>query len=340
MNELSSKEAVEGIGNVAVVVMGLTCVDEVVEVENYPTADQKVRAIGRRESGGGNGFNTATWLAATSDVDGTVLLLTVFEKEGNSQMELLKSLGGIGMRMAEGRVGKSIVIEGRASETRAIIHSPSEVDTSSIEQCWNATKPAVDALRPSVLYMDGRYPELCQRYTEALAPMWRVVSVERVREGQAQQLSVSNVVIASNDWPCGLTWEGLSAVDVGDKKEVSMSFLKKHPHCLLVIVTLGAQGSLLVRRRDDIPVPFKRDLYSFIVDYEGMSFGVAEQGPPLTHSPVHPNGAGDAFAAGVCRALSQGMDGVQILVEGSKFAGAGLRCWQPHATEKQRRWSS
>ncbi|CAE7435239.1 Khk, partial [Symbiodinium microadriaticum] len=152
-----------------VVVCGLACMDLAQQLEAFPEADAKVRAVQTAWCGGGNAANTAAALARLGSH--TRLLTKVGDDAlGSSILEGLADQGvdTSGALRAKGRSSTfSTVLVDRSSGTRTCVNSPMEEDMSKADMVQLLADEAASFRDTKLIHLDGRHPEAALALADA-----------------------------------------------------------------------------------------------------------------------------------------------------------------------------
>lgn len=226
---------------------GISTLDTIATLDEFPSPDAKVRSKTLHNYGGGNAANTAVAISRLGRMK--VDLLTAVGNDANGDT-IIKELAeeNVGVENVQRYNGDSpysyIMV---AKDTRTIIHQPasSELSVSYVED-------TVDLSEYSAVHFDVRHPEAAVYLSKKCRDMGipYSVDVERPREGLIELLQGATVVICNSDY-CSLAL-GLPK-DSGDEIEMVSRFQKvlkeQAPNAKIGVMTMGSSGSFLIQNK-------------------------------------------------------------------------------------------
>jgi sugar/nucleoside kinase (ribokinase family) len=218
-----------------IVGMGLNSIDLVAVVDGYPAAGTK-RQLDRflRLPGG----ETATALVACARQGFRARYVGRFggDEWGALSCDSLRGEGVdvSGARAVSGAQNQfSLILVDRATGERTVLSRRDERLAIAVDDV------PMDVVRSGrMLLLDGYEPETAAAAARAarLAGIPTVIDVEQVRPGTAEMLGHIDAIIAAEAFPAALTGHG----DAGR----ALAAMAEEFHAPLVVVTLGADGSL------------------------------------------------------------------------------------------------
>lgn len=324
-----------------VVVCGLACMDIVQELEKFPEADDKVRALQTTWLGGGNAANTASALARLgrstkliSKVGGDVLGTSILQ--GLSDEGVLTDL-----MKSEGQSAFSTVLVD-ADGTRTCVNSPaSEMTGEEMREVLKTEAGAASTRHVRLIHLDGRHPQAALAFTDAVnsqeSPAWISLDAERPREGLEPLLRRCDVLFCSARFP--QAWTGKAGLPGALASLLTDTATKAS----MVVATRGERGSLLLVRKSFVKDPSElgteelaavgvpvvccagsfEDFYTLACD--------AWPVPTSFQGTINSTGAGDVFIAGFLDSLLNGKplafamaNGAYVATEKLQASGARL----------------
>jgi len=222
--------------------IGAACVDLIASVSKYPNPDDKIRSNSFLTVGGGNCANT---LVGASRLGLQAAMVTKLGDDANA-CAVIAELEGEGVQTQLCKKQKGLdtpftyIIVDESSATRTCIHTPIREEVQASEVCaeW------LDDV--ALLHSDSRHTRaaitLARLAVERSIPV--VVDAEKPRPHFDELLPLVDVVCTNSRFPA------LYAPEKHSLEEQMLSILlagRAHT----VVTTLGAQGSMLLRRASD-----------------------------------------------------------------------------------------
>lgn len=223
---------------------GISTLDTIATLEEFPSPDTKVRSKSLQNFGGGNAANTAVTISRLGRMKVDLLTAVGNDANGDTIMKELveENVGVEKVQRYDGDSPWSYIIV--AKDTRTIIHQP-----ASSELSISHIKDKVDLSEYGAVHFDARHHEaaiyLSKKCREMGVPY--SVDVERPREGLPDLMHGASVVICNSDY-CSLT---LGLPKVADEQEMVSRFQKvlkeEAPNAKIGVMTLGSSGSFLIQ---------------------------------------------------------------------------------------------
>ncbi|KAI3749582.1 hypothetical protein L2E82_20196 [Cichorium intybus] len=222
-------------------------VDLLATVATFPNPDDKIRSTNLKVQGGGNAGNALT-CAARLGLNARLISKVVNDAQGKGILEELKADGVDVSFFAVSKEGNSpftYVIVDNETKTRTCIHTPGSPPMIP-EDLSNSTLLAAMA-GVKLVYFDVRLPEtalvVAHEANRRKIPI--LIDAERPREGLDDLLKLSDYVVCSAKLPqaYAYTWTGAPSVSTA-----LISMMLRLPKLKFVIVTLGADGCIMLER--------------------------------------------------------------------------------------------
>ncbi|GBG61146.1 hypothetical protein CBR_g19222 [Chara braunii] len=238
MPPLPEKRVVVGCGSVGI--------DYLASVAKYPNPDDKIRTEDFASQGGGNAGNALTAaarlglkphiLSKVADDSTGKLILEELENDGVDTKHVVVSEGGVSPF--------TYIIVDKETKTRTCIHTPGSPAMRPEELTDEAISSVLaDA---SIVYFDVRLWETAIKLAkEAEARGLPIlVDAEKRRDGLDELLSSATYIVAAAKFP--QHWTGETTLP-----DALLQMMIKLPGLQFVIVTLGADGCVMLRRESD-----------------------------------------------------------------------------------------
>ncbi|KAI3526539.1 hypothetical protein L1887_05796 [Cichorium endivia] len=222
---------------------GGVSVDLLATVASFPNPDDKIRSTSMKVQGGGNAGNALT-CAARLGLNARLISKVANDAQGRGVLEELQ-LDGIDVSFfvvsEEGNSPFTYVIVDNQTKTRTCIHTPGWPPMIPDDISSSTLKSALDGVK--LAYFDVRLHEtalvVAHEANRRSIPI--LIDAERVREGLDEFLSLSDYVVCSAKLP--QAWTEAPTVP-----SALVSMLLRLPKVKFVIVTLGADGCLMLER--------------------------------------------------------------------------------------------
>ncbi|KAJ0512485.1 putative ketohexokinase [Helianthus annuus] len=238
-----SSETVTQVESPTVLGFGGVGVDLLATVAEFPKPDDKIRSTSLKVQGGGNAGNALT-CAARLGLNARLISKVANDAQGRGILEELKADGvdvSFFVVSEEGNSPFTYVIVDNQTKTRTCIHTPGSPPMIP-DDISNSTMLAALA-GVKLVYFDVRLPETALLFAHEAnrrkIPI--LIDAERPREGLDDLLNFSDYVVCSAKFP--QTWTGAPTVP-----SALVSMLLRLPKVKFVIVTLGADGCMMLQR--------------------------------------------------------------------------------------------
>ncbi|XP_024981337.1 ribokinase-like isoform X2 [Cynara cardunculus var. scolymus] len=341
VTSLESTPIVLGFGGVAV--------DLLATVAAFPNPDDKIRSTSLKVQGGGNAGNALT-CAARLGLNARLISKVANDAQGRGILEELEADSvdvSFSVVSEEGNSPFTYVIVDNQTKTRTCIHTPGSPPMIPNDISNSTLLAALAGVK--LVYFDVRLPQtalvVAHEANRRRIPI--LVDAERPREGLDDLLNLSDYVVCSAKLP--ETWTGAPSVP-----GALISMLLRLPKVKFVIVTLGADGCIMLERSigendraeemdvDDLLEQLKRKADSSTADPTCISsdvkrlqakgigvvcgkllFGTAEKIPQS--ELVDTTGAGDAFIGAVLYSICTNKPPEQMLPFAAQVAAISCR---------------
>ncbi|CAE7361484.1 KHK [Symbiodinium natans] len=236
-----------------VVLCGLACMDIAQQLDSFPEADAKVRALQTAWRGGGNAANTA---AALAKLGSRPRLLSKVGDDalGNSIVEGLEDQGvdtSFALRAKGQSSTFSTVLVDASGGTRTCVNSPMKEDMSRQDMEQLLADEAVSFRDAKLIHLDGRHPEASLVLVDAAlssrgdgAQPFITLDAERPREGLEPLLQRCDGLFCSASFPSA--WTGKS----GLPSALASLLQDTATNASFALATRGERGALLLARPD------------------------------------------------------------------------------------------
>nr|XP_043635795.1 ribokinase-like isoform X2 [Erigeron canadensis] len=218
-------------------------VDLLATVAAFPNPDDKIRTTNLEVQGGGNAGNALT-CAARLGLNARLISKVANDAQGRGILEELKDDGVDVSYFAVSEEGNSpftYVIVDNQTKTRTCIHTPGSPLMLPDDISESTLLTALDGVK--LVYFDVRLPEtalvVAHKAISKKIPI--LIDAERPREGLDDLINLSDYVVCSAKFP--QTWTGAPSVP-----SALVSMLLRLPKVKFVIVTLGADGCIMLER--------------------------------------------------------------------------------------------
>ncbi|KAL4558612.1 hypothetical protein LXL04_036813 [Taraxacum kok-saghyz] len=338
-------------------------VDLLATVATFPNPDDKIRSTSLKVQGGGNAGNALTCVSRLG-LNARLISKVANDAQGRGILEELKD-DGVDVSFfsvsEEGNSPFTYVIVDDQTKTRTCIHTPGSPPMIPDDLSNTSLLSALDGV--NLVYFDVRLPEtaLVVAHEAIRRKIPILIDAERPREGLDDLLNLSDYVVCSAKLP--QTWTGAPSVSTA-----LVSMLLKLPKLKFVIVTLGADGCIMLERTisenndtketdiDDLLETLKRksntlspsptcvssDVTKLTAKGIGsvcgkLFVGTSEKIPES--ELVDTTGAGDAFIGAVMYGICTNMPTEQMLPFAAQVASISCRALGaragPHLTESR-----
>nr|GEV14962.1 ribokinase-like isoform X1 [Tanacetum cinerariifolium] len=220
-------------------------VDLLATVDKFPNPDDKIRSTNLKVQGGGNAGNALTCVARLG-LNARLISKVANDAQGRGILEELKADGVDVSFFAVSEEGNSpftYVIVDDQTKTRTCIHTPGSPPMIPDDLPNSSLLDALAGVK--LVYFDVRLPEtalvVAHEANRKNIPI--LIDAERPREGLDDLLNLSDYVVCSAKLP--QAWTGAPSVP-----SALVSMLLKLPKLKFVIVTLGADGCIMLERSE------------------------------------------------------------------------------------------
>ncbi|GAB5032006.1 pfkb-type carbohydrate kinase family protein [Nannochloropsis oceanica] len=309
--------------------MGVTGIDLLAYVDAYPAPDAKIRTSDFKVQGGGNAGNTLTALSRLG-VHAEIFTKVGDDAYGKMIIDELAA-DGLDTRRVIRKAGISspftYVIVDTASQTRTCLHTPSEDMTE--EEVLPSLLDGVD-----FLHLDGRNTlaaiKLARLSRERGIPV--MLDAEKDRPHLKELVPLCDFLVTNTAFP--KTFTGARSTEEG------MAALLSLGKARLIFTTLGADGSMVMGRSEDMLLGGKRDgedrIWPMPLGMQESTYTCPSEATDLVVIkckawPLEPKevvdttGAGDAFIAGIIYGLTHSLPIPRMLVLGGYVAAQKLK---------------
>jgi sugar/nucleoside kinase (ribokinase family) len=219
--------------------LGAACVDYVVQVDNYPPADAKVRTECFDTMGGGNCANTLTALSRLG-VRSKILTKIGNDAIGEGVIKDLE-LEGIDVSLLkryEGPSASTYIIVDRTAHTRTCFHTPGKEELLPRE-----VDPSIDLIGVDLLHLDGRMTLAAIKLAKSANTQGIPVTldVEKDRPHLCELLPLADYIFTNSNFPATYT-------DAPTRAQ-AMEKLLHVGRAKMVVTTMGADGCLVMCKR-------------------------------------------------------------------------------------------
>jgi sugar/nucleoside kinase (ribokinase family) len=316
--------------------MGVTGIDLLAYVDAYPAPDAKIRTSDFKVQGGGNAGNTLTALSRLG-VHAEIFTKVGDDAYGKMIVDELAA-DGLDTRRVIRKAGISspftYVIVDTASQTRTCLHTPSEDMTE--EEITPSLLDGVD-----FLHLDGRNTlaaiKLARLARKRNIPV--MLDAEKDRPHLKELVPLCDYLATNTAFP--KTFTGAKSTEEG------MAALLHLGNAKLIFTTLGAEGSMVMGRSEDmvrggkeggkegsLPLAMQESTYTCPVKGLTLMVTKCQAWPMEPKEIVDTTGAGDAFIAGLIYGLINSWSVPRMLVLGGyvaaqKLKGPGARAGLP-----------
>ncbi|XP_024975305.1 uncharacterized protein LOC112513309 [Cynara cardunculus var. scolymus] len=226
-----------GVGGVAV--------DLLATVASYPNPDDKIRSTSMKVQGGGNAGNALT-CAARLGLNARLISKVANDAQGRGVLEELQ-VDGVDVSFfvvsEEGNSPFTYVIVDNQTKTRTCIHTPGSPPMIPSDLSSLTLSSALDGVK--LTYFDVRLHEtalvVAHEANRRSIPI--LIDAEKLRDGLDDFLYLSDYVVCSAKLP--QAWTKAPTVP-----SALVSMLLRLPKVKFVIVTLGADGCIMLERKD------------------------------------------------------------------------------------------
>lgn len=309
MSSSSSTTKIKTNNNKKVLGLGVCGIDLLAYVDKYPHADAKIRTSDFKVQGGGNAGNTLTGL---SRLGVPAEIMTKVGDDAYGKM-IVDELAGDGLETGHiiRKAGISspftyVIVESEG-QTRTCIHTPSEDMTE--EEITPALLEGID-----FLHLDGRNTlaaiKLAKLARERNIPV--MLDAEKDRPHLSELVPLCDYLATNTAFPKAFT--GAATTEEG------MAALLKLGHAKLICTTLGAKGSMVMGRKEDVDaaaagggkkvatseLPLATETSAYTPPTAGggsMEIVKCAAWPVKENEIVDTTGAGDAFISGMIYGL-------------------------------------
>ncbi|XP_057438474.1 uncharacterized protein LOC130730475 isoform X2 [Lotus japonicus] len=256
----SASDSLPPENGVVVVGCGMTTVDFLATVDGYPKPDDKVRTTSFKVQGGGNAGNAVT-CAARLGLKPKLISKVADDAQGKSILKELEADGVDTSCIVVSKGGSSTfsyILVDSQKKTRTSIYTPGDPPLMPDDLSHSTLLSAFDEAR--LVYFDGMSTEtalfVAQEAARSNIPI--LVEAESPREGLDELLKLADFAVCSARFP--QAWTQAPSIP-----SALVSMLLRLPNIKFVIVTLGADGCLMLERSttEDADIE-ERDVESFI----------------------------------------------------------------------------
>ena len=310
--------------------MGVTGIDLLAYVDAYPAPDSKIRTSDFKVKGGGNAGNTLTALSRLG-VHAEIFTKVGDDAYGKMIVDELAA-DGLDTRRVIRKAGISspftYVIVDTASQTRTCLHTPSEDMTE--EEILPSLLDGVD-----FLHLDGRNTlaaiKLARLARERGIPV--MLDAEKDRPHLKELVPLCDYLATNTAFP--KTFTGATSTEEGMAALLGLGKAK------LIFTTLGAEGSMVMGRSEDMqrgrkgegkeegkwtmPLAMQESTYTCPSKATDLMVIKCKAWPVEPGDVVDTTGAGDAFIAGLIYGLTYSLSIPRMLVLGGYVAAQKLK---------------
>lgn len=223
--------------------VGGVSVDLLATVASYPNPDDKIRSTSMKVQGGGNAGNALT-CAARLGLNARLISKVANDAQGRGVLEELQ-VDGVDVSFfvvsEEGNSPFTYVIVDNQTKTRTCIHTPGSPPMIPSDLSSLTLSSALDGVK--LTYFDVRLHEtallVAHEANRRSIPI--LIDAEKLREGLDDFLYISDYVVCSAKLP--QAWTKAPTVP-----SALVSMLLRLPKVKFVIVTLGADGCIMLER--------------------------------------------------------------------------------------------
>ncbi|PWA98513.1 pfkB-like carbohydrate kinase family protein [Artemisia annua] len=347
--------------NPTVLGFGGVSVDLLATVASFPNPDDKIRSTSMKVQGGGNAGNALT-CAARLGLNARLMSKIANDAQGKGVLEELQADGvdvSFFVVSEDGNSPFTYVIVDNQTKTRTCIHTPGSPPMVPTDLKSSTLLSALEGVK--LCYFDVRLHEtalvVANEANRRSIPI--LIDAERIREGLDDFLNLSDYVVCSSNLP--QAWTGAATIP-----SALVSMLLKLPRVKFVIVTLGANGCIMLERNIDngqveemdvdnllellkqkidsrktAPTCVSSDITRLQAKGVGtvcgrLFFGTAEKIPGS--ELVDTTGAGDAFIGAILYAICTNLPPEQMLPFAAQVAAIscrdlGARTGLPHISD-------
>ncbi|XP_023764062.1 uncharacterized protein LOC111912557 isoform X1 [Lactuca sativa] len=222
---------------------GGVSVDLLATVASFPNPDDKIRSTSMKVQGGGNAGNALT-CAARLGLNARLISKVANDAQGRGVLEELQ-VDGVDISFfvvsEEGNSAFTYIIVDNQTKTRTCIHTPGWPPMIPSDISSSTLKSALDGVK--LAYFDVRLHEtaliIAHEANRRNIPI--LIDAERLRDGLDDFMYLSDYVVCSAKLP--QAWTEASTVP-----SALVSMLFRLPKVKFVIVTLGADGCIMLER--------------------------------------------------------------------------------------------
>ncbi|KAJ0611658.1 putative ribokinase [Helianthus annuus] len=227
---------------------GGVSVDLLATVASFPNPDDKIRSTSMKVQGGGNAGNALT-CAARLGLNARLISKVANDVQGRGVLEELRADGvdvSFFVVSEEGNSPFTYVIVDNQTKTRTCIHTPGSPRMTPDDLTTSTVSSALNGVQ--LAYFDVRLHEtalvVAHEANKRGIPI--LIDAERLREGLDEFLNLSDYVMCSAKLP--QAWTKAPTVS-----SALVSMLLRLPKVKFVIVTLGADGCIMLERSITVP---------------------------------------------------------------------------------------
>nr|GEU89898.1 ribokinase-like isoform X1 [Tanacetum cinerariifolium]GEU89899.1 ribokinase-like isoform X1 [Tanacetum cinerariifolium] len=231
------------LDNPTVLGFGGVSVDLLATVASFPNPDDKIRSTSMKVQGGGNAGNALT-CAARLGLNARLMSKVANDAQGRGVLEELQADGvdvSYFVVSEDGNSPFTYVIVDNQTKTRTCIHTPGSPPMIPTDLKSSTLLSALEGVK--LCYFDLRLHEtalvVANEANRRSIPI--LIDAERIREGLDDFLNLSDYVVCSSNLP--QAWTGAPTIP-----SALVSMLLKLPKVKFVIVTLGADGCIMLER--------------------------------------------------------------------------------------------
>ena len=228
--------------------VGLSAIDFVATVDQFPQPDDKIRSTSLVAEGGGNAANSACAMGRLDPyVDVTLLTAVGDDANGDSILSGVQqyNVACQAQRFAGSSPFTYILVtdDAEGDSTRTCIHQPATGDLSTdfvLEQ--------VDLSKFDAVHYDLRYPTAAMALAEKCTQIQKPysVDVERPREGLVKIMQGASVVVCTENYFNTVEWEEGEETNLSVEEKLVKIIERQAPQAKVAVVTLGSKGCCLV----------------------------------------------------------------------------------------------